>query len=325
MQAFDEPSPPLDWEVGVDVGGTKMRIEAHPRSGVAKTAVAPKTWTIPTGAAASITPEALTGHLRRCFRELNDEGGSGKVIAGIALPGLVDECGTLQDCDVLPGLSGWHPSAAADLGGNVTVQAVLNDGEAALTAYAAAIAPFDAAKTALAVVGCGTGIAMAVQLGGVRLRQLRPMAGELGMSPFLLQPEAAQGHSPWLNFDAVASGAALVRRCGFTTGQELALAASSGSAIPAEIAANINEAGAAFGAALSTIVHVLHPHRIGLYGGTLSLPGYWQAALRALDQLAHPLLRKSCIVEMIPDPDYAVARGARIAAVTAARSGGPAN
>ena len=78
--------------------------------------------------------------------------------------------------------------------------------------------------------------------------------------------------------------------------------------------AGVAQAAEAFGAALATVLHLLHPEVIGLYGGTLLWPGYVEGALAAYERRGHPLLRAHCRVEVLPEPDLVVARGAILAA-----------
>ncbi len=157
------------------------------------------------------------------------------------------------------------------------VKAVINDGEAALVTVTQGRGP----DATVAAIGVGTGIAAAFQVAGRRLRQYRPYAGELGFAPY----------GPAMTFDEAASGATV-------------------AANPEQVA----QAAEAFGAALATVLHVLHPEVIGLYGGTLQWPGYVEGALAAYERRGHPLLRAHCQVEVLPEQDLVVAKGAILAA-----------
>jgi predicted NBD/HSP70 family sugar kinase len=258
--------------IGVDLGGTKMLVivDSNGRHDVFR---------FDTGPAASL--ETIRAQMLAVVARYSQP------CIGIAIPGIVDSQGTVQDCDVLPRLAGWNPMR--DIPG---VAAVCNDGEAALATTAEGEAP----DATVAAIGCGTGIAAAFQVAGRRLRQYRPYSGELGFAPF-----GRDG-----SFDDHASGAALLRRLQ-GTGAEIAarLEARDEASLHA-----VQAAGEAFGLSLVTVLHMLHPSRIGLYGGTLRYAGYLDAAFAAFERFGHPLLRASCRVGLLDEPDFAVAHGA---------------
>lgn len=242
-----------------------------------------RVWRFPTGVEAG--PETIAAHWRSVQAELP----SG-VRPALAVPGLVDAAGVVADCDVLPRLVGWDPGRELD------AAAVLNDGEAALEAVAAEEPP----EAVVVAVGCGTGLVAAVRVAGQSLRSWRPWAGELGLAPW--------GETG--TFDSHASGAALLRE---TALGAAALTAALERAEPGAVQA-VRRAGEAFGAALATLVQVIHPERIGLYGGTLRYPGYLEAAFNALERRTHPLMLAQCRVAMAANPELAVAQGARLRA-----------
>ena len=253
--------------LGVDLGGTKLLI-------LAETPAGERTWKFPTGP--GFTPVDFDAHLATVRAEL----APAELVYGLAVPGLVNDEGVVGPCDVLPMLNGWQPRAGV----------VLNDGQAALTAYAAGCAP----GATIAIVGSGTAIAAALEIAGQRVPTT-----ELGYVPY--GPEAT--------LDSVASGAALLARLGLTA-PELAERLSGHE--PAATAA-VRTAGEAFGAGIATLINLFRPERIGLYGGTLSYRGYLTAALAAVDRRALPALRAACRVELAPQPDLLAARGALLA------------
>jgi len=263
--------------LGVDIGGTKMLVVAYtPRERLV--------WKFPTGVDADA--RVILGRLSSVVETLDAP------VAGIAVPGIVDSTGSILDCDVLPKLRGWNPSN--DIAG---VRAVLNDGEAALHS----VAEGEGAEATVAAIGSGTGIAAAFQVAGKRLRHYRPYAGELGYAPFGLAGI----------FDEFASGASLVAKLG-TTPETIAALLDAGDARCADA---VRSAGHAFGASLVTVLHLLHPEKIGLYGGVLRYTGYLNAAFETLQRMAHPLLRESSRIVVMPEPEYVVANGAILAAV----------
>ncbi len=253
--------------LGIDLGGTKLLI-------LAETPAGQRTWKFPTGP--GFTPDDFNAHLATVLAEL----APAEVSYGIAVPGLVAADGTIGPCDVLPLCNGWRPTAAA----------VLNDGQAALTAYAANAAP----DSTLAIVGSGTAIAAAIQVAGRRIP-----ATELGYIPY----------GPQGTLDDAASGVALLARLELTAAE---LSERLSRHDPAAVAA-VRAAGDAFGAGLATLINLFRPERIGLYGGTLSYRGYLTAALSTVDRRALPALRSACRVELAPQPELIVARGALLA------------
>jgi len=255
--------------LGVDLGGTKLLI-------LAETPAGDRTWKFPTGH--GFTPANFDAHLAAVAAEL----APAPILYGLAVPGLVNAAGVVGPCDVLPLLNGWQPRAAA---------AVLNDGQAALTAYAASCTP----ASTIAIAGSGTAIAAALQLAGQRIPYT-----ELGYVPY----------GPQGTLDDAASGAALLARLALTA-PELAERLSRHD--PAATAA-VRAAGDAFGAGIATLINLFRPERIGLYGGTLSYRGYLTAALAAVDRRALPALRAACRVELAPQPELLAARGALLAA-----------
>ncbi len=207
---------------------------------------------------------------------------------GLALPGLVDASGVVQDCDVLPAFSGWAPPPQLT---------ALNDGEAAL------VSTLPTADPITMVVGAGTGIVSSLQMNGVRLRTLRPFAGEFGHMPL-----GSLGRT----LDSAASGAAILKQAGLT-GDEVCARLRAKDAAIIDI---VHTAGEALGLGLAAIIQLIQPVSIGLYGGALRYPCYLEAALRTAHRNTDPLLRSQCRIELLPDPDTAVARGALKAAIT---------
>ncbi|MBL8179422.1 MAG: ROK family protein [Bryobacterales bacterium] len=258
--------------LGVDLGGTKLLVAAYDSDRN------PRVWRFATG------PEFGPAEIGNVIALVKRETGhAGAAVIGLAVPGLVDDTGTVLESDVLPRLAGWRPDWAS---------AVLNDGEAALVSVAAGEKP----EATLAAVGCGTGIVAAIQVAGVRLRRFRPFAGELGVAPC-----GREG-----TFDELASGNALLQRLKLDA-EEITARTQRGDE---QCRKAIRAAGEAFGIGLTTLLHLVHPGRIGLYGGTLRYPGYLEAAMTMLNEKAHPILLRQCRVEMMRDTDLVVAQGA---------------
>ncbi len=175
----------MECRIGLDIGGTKMLLLADCAGQWFEQQIA-------TGE--SITPSVIEDNLRRFLSHL----GAPPSSAGFAVPGLIDQCGTVLESDVLPGLKGWNPHGIAEVGG---VTAVLNDAEAALVEAAALWEP----DATAAVVGAGTRIGAAFQVQGTTLRSVRSLAGEIGYLPLVWNSRLEM-------LDQLAGGQALLRR-----------------------------------------------------------------------------------------------------------------
>ncbi len=253
---------------GIDLGGTKVLILDRQGSAESRRQ-------FPTG------PQFTPGDLAALLEALPPA-----VTTGLAAPGIVDATGWIRDCDVLPHFTGWTPP----------FDAVLNDGEAALVSAM----PSMPGNSVTMVVGVGTGIVSALQVNGVRLRTLRPFAGEFGHMPL------GRGGS----LDALASGAAILKKTNLSADQiHLRLAAQDPTTTSV-----IQSAGEALGLGIATLIQVIHPSAIGLYGGTFRYPGYRETALQAIAQFTDSALHQQCRVTLLADPETVVARGALAAA-----------
>lgn len=254
---------------GIDLGGTKLLILDQD----AAAGEPPRVRRYATGPA--FTPADLIALV---------EALPAAACTGVAVPGLVNGSGEVAESDVLPAFTGWSAPSG---------WRILNDGEAGLLSTA----PF--AHEVSMVVGVGTGIVSSLQVGGRRLRGLRPFAGEFGHMPL-----GTSGQT----LDDAASGAAILRRAGGAAPEAIHTALREGQA--PHLREILREAGEALGAGLAMLIQVIHPEWIGLYGGTLQYPGYLDAALQATLRLTDAGLRRQCAIEMLPDPHTAVARGA---------------
>jgi predicted NBD/HSP70 family sugar kinase len=267
----------MEVPVGIDIGGSKMLMLADVGGRRIEHSVA-------TGFDA--TARAITGAIATFLANLPGEPAS----VGIAVPGLVRN-GCVEDSDVLPGLVGWSPAAIrADL-----AAAVINDAEAALIEEAADLG--DAATAAIVVVG--TGIGAAFQIDGRTCRGVSGWAGELGFAPMWQGNEVR-------TLDQMASGAAIRAELGLDPAVIHARCAEGDEHVIGVIAA----AGTTLGLALATVVNLINPARVSLFGGTLRYPGYVDAALAAARRHAHPRLLADCTIRTVLDERTLVAQGA---------------
>lgn len=218
---------------------------------------------------------------------------------GIAIPGLVGPDGQVVACDVLPALTGWRPAESLEaLGCQITV---INDVKAALLEEM-----HDAPESFTGgVVMAGTAIGAAFIADGRALQGASGWAGELGYLPYLPCP----GSGRIRRLDEVAGGAAMAAQRGVSP---MTLARLAGEGDAASLAA-IREGGHALGIGLAAVINLLNPSRLSLGGGTLELPGYWSAALKAARSSTIPELWRDCTVAP-------VRAGARVTALGAVRA-----
>lgn len=219
---------------------------------------------------------------------------------GIACPGLVGVDGSVVLSDVLPQLSGWRPRALDRYPTGILV----NDVRAAVLAVAA-----DRIDDDVAVVVAGTGVAAGFTHAGRVHAGADGWAGELGSIP------VADGEDV-STLDAVASGAAIVARLSVPAAE---VARRLSMADP-EATAVVRRAGQALGHGLATLVDLLNPRLVVLAGGTLTYPGYVDAALEQAARLALAPHWEACSVTVDEDPGTLVVRGAVEAGRSAARA-----
>lgn len=269
--------------VGIDVGGTKTAMVAlwPERQEVARTATGRDTH-----------PTRIEADIRGFIAALGDVPDS----IGVAVPGLVDPAGTVAACDVLPHLVGWNPLRALR---DCAPTTAANDAEAALIEESHGLGPGATA----AMVMAGTGVGAAIMAHGRILRGTQGWAGELGSIPLRAGDRVAI-------LDALAGGAALVDRLG---GDPAALQARAEAGETAALS-EISVAGSALGLGLATLINLINPTRLVLGGGTLTYPGYLNAALSSAKRHSLPELWTAC--EICP-----TAHGDLVAALGAARLG----
>lgn len=267
--------------VGVDIGGTKLLL-------VALLEGDRETRRVPTGPGTG--PELIEREVRSFLARLETP----PAALGVAVPGLVDEHGTVTGCDTFPRLEGWRADEAfADLGCPVLA---LNDADAALAEEARDLEPDATAALVLA----GTWIGTAVRANGGTLRGARGWAGEFGYAPLAI----AEGRAARL--DDLAGGGAVTRRLG-TDGAGVHERAVRGD--PEALAA-AREAGEALGLGLAILVNLLNPELLVLGGGALELPGYREAALETAERWSLPDSWRVCAVRPVRAGEAVVALGA---------------
>jgi predicted NBD/HSP70 family sugar kinase len=262
--------------IGVDLGGAKLLVVAGEKQLRLQTGV-------------SFSSVDLEHHLRAFIQNL-DALPSG---IGIAIPGLVDDTGCIQACDVLPGMVGWNPvEALADVG--CPIKAV-NDVSAALAEE------FHDAPATLTggVIMVGTAVGAAFLIDGLPLLGASGWAGELGYIPISINDEVKR-------LDELAGGAFIAGRLDLKA-QTLVERAQSDDE---SVLLAVREGGYALGLAIATVINLFNPSRIALGGGTLELKGYEESAYRAAQQFSLPELWRSCSLTKVKAGDTVVALGA---------------
>jgi predicted NBD/HSP70 family sugar kinase len=262
--------------IGVDLGGTKLLMVSGAQQ-----------LRVQTGTAVSSVD--LEHHLRGFIQRL-DAVPNG---IGIAIPGLVDSTGSVQACDVLPGIVGWNPiEVLADVGCPIKV---VNDVNAALAEEF-----YDAPATQTGgVIMAGTAIGAAFLIDGQPLRGASGWAGELGYIPIAINGEVKR-------LDEWAGGSFIAGRVGLDA-QALVERAQSGDE---SVLLAVREGGYALGMAIATVINLFNPAKIALGGGTLDLDGYEASAYQAAKQFSLPELWRSCELARVKAGDAVVALGA---------------
>jgi predicted NBD/HSP70 family sugar kinase len=272
--------------IGIDIGGTKLLMIAHPDDGSEPIVVRE-----PTGPAA--TPATIETSIRAF---LTDNALSPTAV-GIAVPGLVTD-GYVTDCDVIPALSGWRGPTLD------TPHVLIHDIRSALAYEARDLPPTATAVTVL----CGTAVGSACLHRGTVLRGARGWAGELGYLPVTTATGSRR-------LDEVAGGSWLVEK---TNRRPAEIHAALEAGDPAVTAA-VTAAGEAFGLGLAAVVNLYNPDTVRVAGGTVGYRGYWDAALVAARKHSIPAFWDVCSVELIKEPEFVVPRGALRVAAAAAR------
>lgn len=286
--------------VGVDLGGTRLRVAAVRRgdSEMIATRVPPMA-----------APTSLAELRERVAEAVEDLAPAGASAIGVTIPGLVDgtRCRWVPN---LPDLDGCD--LATELGSLGAPVVAMNDAHAALLAEATAGAAAGADTAVLLAIG--TGIGSAVLAGGRIVLGANGGACSFGWACADVADQGDQRHG-WL--ERHASGTALddaARRLGLPDGAAAVDAARSGDPLAdAEVA----RVGRALGVAVAGAVALLDPSVVIVSGGVAdSLDVLLPAARAALDTHVPAHLRGVPIVAGRFGPDAGL-----VGALAAARRG----
>jgi glucokinase len=162
-----------DFSIGVDLGGTNLRIAAITREGqlLEKIALDSKI---------ALGPDHVIGEMCQAIRRLSDQycGGGAFLGAGIGVPGITDmEAGTMRKAANLPGWADYPVRAEIErrLGIPVFLE---NDARVATLGEKWLGAGRDVEN--MAMITLGTGVGGGIVLGGKIFHGMSGMAGEFG-------------------------------------------------------------------------------------------------------------------------------------------------
>ena len=266
--------------IGIDIGGTKVLVVSGN-----------KRLKVETGS--DFTPEKLEGILRNFLHANKIE----PVSIGIAVPGLIDSTGKVVFCDVLPKLTGWNPNLAfADFRCQIKA---LNDANAAILDEFSELE--DGLTAGIVMVGTAIGAAFITE--GKLLTGATGLAGELGYMPM-------QTNRGIERLDELAGGSFLAAKHGVSA-KSFANLIEVGDRTAI---ARLCEGGRYLGVAVASVINLINPSRLAFGGGTVGLPGYFEAVVETAAKYTIPDLWSACELSKVRSGELVVALGAMRAA-----------
>lgn len=275
----EEEGEPVTNAVGVDIGGTKMLIAAEVNgSYVDRTS--------------STGNDCKIEHIKREVDAFIAELPYEVDVLGLAVPGLVDEDSVVKFSDLynLNGVSIDYFTEGKMRG------KIINDVKAATWAE---IANYPDSNT-IAVVMCGTGLAIGVYTNGEMFLGGSGYAGELGYC--ILSDQSGQPRT----VDELAGGAGILRRAQCEVSELLKRIAQNET----EACQIIREAGKYFGYTLTNVAHLFNPDVIVVGGSTVNYAGYMDEALATAEKLTIKEIFNTCKIVGAQDNKRIVALGA---------------
>lgn len=255
-----------EFVIGMDLGGTNLRVAAIDREGQVVAFQREET-------AAREGPEAVIGRIVAMVNAVaaNVRADAGTV-RGVMLgaPGIIaSEQGTVVSS---PNLPGWRDVPLRDLVAAAVGMPVFLENDANVAAYGEYWRGAGKSCGSMVLVTLGTGVGGGLVLGGSLWRGADGMAGEIGH--ITVEPGGRTcrcGNAGCLETYASATG--IVDRYRELAGVEEAASAEQVHARALEGDANARqayrEAGRALGLAFATLVNLLNPERIVIGGGVL--------------------------------------------------------
>ena len=260
---------PVDYAIGIDVGGTKIAagLIAFPEGRIVARTVKPTV--------ASRGGRAVLDDVLDISRELAAKAkalGESISAAGIGLCELVDSEGRIASANCIQ----WIDEPVRERLSTIAPAII----EADVRAAALVEAVFGAAKPFrnFLYVTVGTGISCCLMVDGAPYLGTRSATGTMGSSALRIPCDKC-GHMNQNTLEEIASGPALVSRFNklggkATTGQEVLQAAIKGNASAAEV---VRTAAEALGSQIALLVGVLDPEAIVIGGGLgLSEGPFWE-------------------------------------------------
>lgn len=264
------------WVIGIDLGGTRIKLGCYDREGQCRKAIA-----IPTPQPSA--PEAVLAAMVDAIRTLDTEGRCAAI--GIGTPGPADAQGRIARVAI--NLAGWRNVPLADWLEDKTGKSVIlaNDANCAgLGEYwLGAGKPFQN----LILLTLGTGVGGAVILNGELFVGRQGTAGELGL--ITLNPDGPPCNSGNTgSLEQYASVQAIRRRTGLEPG-ELGARAQAGDP---EAIAFWQSYGRDLGAGLASLIYVLTPEAVVLGGGiSASAEFFFPTVLEEIERRVLPSSR----------------------------------
>lgn len=145
----------------------------------------------------------------------------------------------------------------------------------------------------------GTGIGAALIAHGKPILGSDGWAGELGYFPIPFEGGVKR-------LDELSGGQYMADRLGMTA-SEMVIKARQGEEL---VLKTIQEGGCFLGLAIAGLINLLNPDEIAFGGGTLRLPGYWEAMQQEVQRHVIPSLWKPEMVKKVSSGEQIVARGA---------------
>lgn len=262
-------------ELGVDLGGTKVLLVAGKVQ-----------FKAPTGK--SFSPIRLKAILNEFILENQLH----PTTIGIAVPGLIQE-NKVFACDVLPEFNAWDP--CLDWDDMPYTIGLSNDVKAALYGEF----PDITAEFCGGIIMVGTAIGAAFVSNGHEIRGSQGWAGELGYFPILTVNGVKR-------LDELSGGQFLADKLGLNPGV-MAKKALDGEQI---VLQEIHNAGQYLGLAIAGIINLLNPTQIAVGGGTLGLPGFWDAMNNMAKENTIPTFWKEGVISKVQAGEQVAAIGA---------------
>lgn len=267
--------------IGVDLGGTKVRIVSHIDGEI----IASQNSSGP-----DFTPEMLSLQIKNycATQEIQPD------TIGIAAPGLIQYPKILQSDD-LPHFSNTD---ASDIGIPGVPTALLNDVDAGLIDVMSQL-PADA-TCLLVMVGTTVGTSLAIN--GKPFSGASGFAGELGYFPMFEKGELTR-------LDKIAGGRYIIEKIGASP-EKITSEIQQGNQ---DYISAVNNAGRALGRIVSGIMSFINPSHVVVGGGTFRFPGYFESMLNEIETTCLNDIFDACTINRVSSGENVVANGAMLA------------